>query len=179
MALRGLLAAVFGVITLRSPGVTATALLMFFALYAFADAVLDFFLAVRLARRREPWGWYLFEGLVSAAAGVAAIVYPAVTLIVAVAVIAIRALVLGVLELFAAFSWTHESRWLFGSAGAASVVFGALLLGNPAAGAVALLWMVALYAIIFGLLLFAVGLRIVWSDRQVPRMHGPAHSASV
>jgi uncharacterized membrane protein HdeD (DUF308 family) len=136
MVLGGVLAVVFGVIVVRT-NLAASAFLIVLAVYAFADAVTDFFVAVRRGRAGLRWGWYLFEGLVSVAIGVLALSFPGMSIVLAVLLIGIGALVLGTLELAAAFSGKGvlEPRWLIGVAGAVSILFGILLLARPAAGA--------------------------------------------
>jgi uncharacterized membrane protein HdeD (DUF308 family) len=179
MALRGILAVIFGIIALRSPGVAARAFVIVFAVYAFADGILDFVLASQLARAGERWGWYVFEGIATIALGVIALVFPQITLLTMVLIIAIRAIAVGVLELVGAFSWEGlESRWLLGITGVLSILLGVLLLGSPVVGGMALLWTIGVYAIVFGFMLFAFGLRILNAERHVERhLRGPASAA--
>jgi uncharacterized membrane protein HdeD (DUF308 family) len=175
VALRGIIAVIFGIIVLRSPHVAAKAFVILFAIYAFADGILDFVLAGQRGRAGETWGWYVFEGLVSIALGVIALVFPAITLLAIVLLIGIRAIVMGILEVVAAFSWEGaESRWLMGITGVLSIMLGILLLGSPAAGGVVILWTVGIYAVVFGVMLFALGLRMLSTERHVAQMHRPA-----
>ena len=175
MILRGVIAVVFGVIVLRNPTLAATTLVILFAVYAFIDAGMDFFTAARRGRAGLRWGWFVFEGIVSVALGVLALALPGMTIFLAVLLIGLRALVLGTLELAAAFSGKAvESRWLIGIAGAVSILFGILLLARPAAGAVALLWMIGAYALVFGVLLFGLGLRMLWTGHEETHVHPPA-----
>ncbi len=178
--LRGVLAVVFGVIVIGSPALAASAFVIVFAVYAFMDAGMDFFVAVRRGRAGLRWGWYLIEGLASVVLGVLALALPGMTLILAVLLIGIRALVLGTLELAAAFSGKGllEPRWLIGLAGAVSILFGILLLARPAAGALALLWMVGAYALVFGVVLFALGLHLLWTGHEEHRGHAQRPAAT-
>jgi uncharacterized membrane protein HdeD (DUF308 family) len=178
VALRGVLAVIFGIIALRSPNVVAGAFVIVFAIYAFADGILDFTIAGQMGRAGRPWGWHVFEGLVSIALGVIALVYPAVTLVTVILLIGLRAIVMGILELVAAFSWEGtESRWLLGITGVLSILLGVLLLGSPVAGGAAILWTIGVYAIVFGLMLFVVGLRMLSVEHRDAQMHGPAATA--
>jgi uncharacterized membrane protein HdeD (DUF308 family) len=180
MLLRGIVAVVFGVIAIRSPNIAASAFVVIFAVYAFADGVLDFVLAGELGRAGQRWGWYVFAGLASIALGVTALAYPGVTLIAVVLLVALRALALGILELVAAFSWEGlERRWLLGLTGLLSIVLGILLIASPAVGAIALLWTVGVYAVVFGAMLFGTGVRLLISDRQETRLHGHGPAATV
>src|SRR5438045_3397933 len=98
MVVRGILAAIFGVIAIRSPNIAASALVVVFAIYAFADGILDFFVASRFGRAGQRWGWYLFEGIASIALGVIALVYPAVTLLAIILLVGLRAIAVGIFE---------------------------------------------------------------------------------
>ena len=180
MALRGIIAVVFGVIALRNPSAAAGAFVIVFAIYAFADGILELFLAGQLGRAGQRWGWYLFGGIASVAVGIIALAYPSVTLIALVLLVGIRALMLGILDLIAAFSWEElDSRWLLGLTGVLSIVLGILLLASPVEGGVALLWLVGVYAIVFGVMLFGLGLRTVSAVRQGGgHLHGPTAPAT-
>jgi uncharacterized membrane protein HdeD (DUF308 family) len=170
IALRGLLAIVFGIIALRNPNAAAGVFVIVFAIYAFADGLLDFWLAGTLGRAGQRWGWYVFEAIATIALGVVALVYPGVTLLALVFIVALRAIAMGVLELAAAFSldW-FDSRWLLGLTGVLSIILGILLFASPGAGGLALLWTIAVYAIIIGVALIAQGMRLVRAEgREAP-----------
>jgi uncharacterized membrane protein HdeD (DUF308 family) len=178
VALRGVLAVIFGLIALRSPGAAARAFVVVFAIYAFADGILDFVLTGQLVRAGQRWGWYLFEGIATIAVGVIALAYPAVTLVTLVLLVGIRAIAVGVFELVGAFSWEGlESRWLVGITGILSMLFGILLMASPATGGLALLWIVGMYAIVFGTMLFAAGLRLLSAERRESQAHRPMSTA--
>jgi uncharacterized membrane protein HdeD (DUF308 family) len=172
LALRGVVAVIFGAIAIRSPNIAASAFVVVFAVYAFADGILDFVLAGQLRRAGQRWAWYVFAGIASIALGVVALAYPRVTLIAIVLLVALRAIMLGVLELVAAFSWEElGNRWLLGLTGLLSIVLGMLLLTSPAVGALALLWTIGVYAIVFGVMLFSLGVRLLSRDRHEARLH--------
>jgi uncharacterized membrane protein HdeD (DUF308 family) len=161
IALRGGLAILFGVVVLLSPGAAAAAMVALFVIWAFMDAVFSFMTAYRRGKAHQSWGWYLFQGIVGVAAGVLALVWPHITVLALVIVVAARALVLGVLEIAGAISWKGaHSRWLHGLAGVVSVLFGILLLAKPLTGAFALIWLLGIYAIVFGVMELALGLDV-------------------
>jgi uncharacterized membrane protein HdeD (DUF308 family) len=179
MMLRGIVAVIFGAISIRSPNIAAGAFVIVFAVYAFADGALDFVLAAQLGRAGQRWGWYAFSGIASIAVGVIALAYPAVTLLVAVILVAVRAIVMGVAELVAAFSWTGLGhRWLLGLTGVLAIVLGGLLLASPAVGAVALMWTIGVYAVVFGVMLFGLGIRLLSTQRDETRLHGRGPAAT-
>ena len=172
MALRGLVAVIFGIVALLKPDVAAGVFVAAFAVFAFADGILDFVLAAELGRAGQRWGWYVVGGIVSIAAGIVALAYPGVTLLVLVLVVGARAIVMGILELGAAFSWPElDSRWLFGLTGVLSIVLGVLLFASPAAGGLALLWTIGVYAIVIGAMVFGLGVRITEAGRHGTLRH--------
>jgi uncharacterized membrane protein HdeD (DUF308 family) len=178
MTLRGLIAVIFGVIALRSPGTAAGALVIVFAIYAFADGLLEWFLASQLGRAGQRWGWYFFAGLASIALGVIALTYPGPTLLALVLLVGIYAIVQGVFSLVAAFSWEGiDSPWLLGLTGVLAIILGILLLASPGLGGLALLWTIGVYAILFGVGLFVLGMRMFRTSHDVglgPRRPVPA-----
>jgi uncharacterized membrane protein HdeD (DUF308 family) len=178
VALRGILAVIFGVIAIRSPNLIAGAFVIVFAIYAFADGILDFVIAGQLGRAGQRWGWHVFEGLASIVLGIIAIAYPGLALVTVMLLIGLRAIVMGVFELAAAFSSEGaDSRWMLGLTGVLSMMFGILLLGSPIAGGMVLLWTVGVYAIVFGVMLFALGLRLLSTERREAQVHRPAATA--
>jgi uncharacterized membrane protein HdeD (DUF308 family) len=169
MALRGIVAVIFGIIALRYPSTAAGAFVIIFAVFAFADAILEFWVAGTLGRMGQRWGWYVFGALVSIAAGVIALAYPRATFFAIVILVAARAIVTGFMELGAAISWrTLDSRWLLGLTGVLSIIFGILLFASPSAGAIALLWTIGVYAIAFGILLVGLGVGITRGRGALP-----------
>jgi uncharacterized membrane protein HdeD (DUF308 family) len=167
VAIRGALAIAFGIIALLNPRATAMALVIVFAAWAFIDAVFAFGVAAWRGRAGLRWGWFLFEGLVSVAAGIVAIAFPKLTLLVLVLIIAFRAIALGALEIGGAFWWKGaEWRWLYAVAGIVSILFGILLLIEPLSGVVALLWAIGIYAIIVGSAMLIAGIRAHVPERR-------------
>jgi uncharacterized membrane protein HdeD (DUF308 family) len=173
--LRGVIAVLLGILALQRPNVAATVFVVVFAVFALVDGLLDLVLAERHGRAGFRWGWFAFEGIASLAIGVIALVYPGITFVALVLLVALRAMTLGILELIAAFSGQDvDSRWLLGLTGVLSIVLGILLLASPVAGGAAIIWMIGVYGIVMGAALFAVGLRMAMTARHEEQMHGPA-----
>jgi uncharacterized membrane protein HdeD (DUF308 family) len=173
--LRGVLAVAFGLIALANPGATAAALVIVFAIWAFVDAGLAIAAAVRRGKDGRPWGWFAFEAFVSIAAGIVALVYPAITMLALVVVVALRALFLGVLMIaYAIKGKDMPSRWLRLITGVVSVVFGILLFWRPLVGAMALVWTIGIYAVVFGMMGIVHGIEIFGVRRLLP--HKPAEA---
>jgi uncharacterized membrane protein HdeD (DUF308 family) len=160
--LRGIAAIAFGVLALMSPSIGLLALVIMWALYAIADGVFNLMVAGRAGRAGMRWGWYLFEAIVSIAAGVFTLVYPGITALVLLYVIAAWAILHGIIEIAAAIELRHvvKGEWMLALAGILSVAFGVLLFAYPSTGALAVVWLIAGYAIVFGVLLIGLGVRL-------------------
>jgi uncharacterized membrane protein HdeD (DUF308 family) len=161
VALRGLVAILFGLIALVIPGAVLLSFALLFAAYLIVDGVLGMIAAVRAASHHERWGLLLFEALVNIVVGAIAAVFPAAAVAGFVLVLAIWALVTGVLMVAAAFRLhVSHGRWWLVFAGVVSVVWGVLLLLAPFMGAVVLTWWLGAYAIIFGISLLILGFHL-------------------
>lgn len=167
-AMRGLAGILFGVLALAWPRLTLLTLILLFAAYALVAGFASVAGAIRHRRSDDDWWVALLLGLVSIGAGVVAVMNPAVTTLVLVLVMGANALVSGVLDIFAAIRLRRmiEGEWLLVLSGLASVAFGAIVFLVPGAGALALVWLVSMYATVTGVLLLALSLRM--------RAHGAA-----
>jgi uncharacterized membrane protein HdeD (DUF308 family) len=167
IVLRGILAVVFGVVVLASPNLGVAVLILMFAAYAAVDGVVALVTAVNHGRAGLHWGWWLVEGLVSLIVAALALARPGVTLLAIVLLIAFRAILLGLFELGGALSGKGvDHRWLLGITGIVSLLFGVLMIARPLAGAVALIWVVGVYAVVFGVMLVVVGLRALGTHQD-------------
>jgi uncharacterized membrane protein HdeD (DUF308 family) len=159
--LRGILAVAFGLIALAVPGAAMLSLVLVFAAYAFVDGVFAIVSAVRAAGRHERWMLFVFEGIVGMAAGILAVAWPAITIIVFVTLVAIWALLTGAMMLIAAFHMdAAHGRWWLALGGVASVIYGALLIIMPMIGALVLTWWIGAYAIVFGFAMLVAALHL-------------------
>ena len=162
VALRGAIAIIFGLAALFWPDITLTALIFIFAAFVLVSGVL---LAIAAFRDglTHTHGWLmLLEGAIGIAVGIMAFIWPGITALVLLYLIAAWAIVTGVLEIIAAIQVRKEiqNEWLLAIAGIASVLFGVLLLVWTLAGALAILWIIGAYAIIFGILLLILAFRL-------------------
>ena len=155
LLLRGLAAIAFGVLTWLQPGVSLAALVLLFGVYSLADGILGVWAAISGRQHHEYWWVLLLEGLLGVVVGILTFLAPNLTALAILFYIAIWAIARGVLEIVAAIRLRKEiqGEWLFILAGLASVVFGILLMWQPGAGALAVLWLIASYAIVFGVLI--------------------------
>jgi uncharacterized membrane protein HdeD (DUF308 family) len=161
LALRGVLALIFGIIALLMPGATIAALVMLFAAYMLVDGVFAIVLGVRAAQRHERWGLLILEGVVDLIAAAIAIVWPLATIVAFIILMAAWAIVSGALMFAAAFRLQLEhGRWLLGFSGLASLIWGFLLLMWPLVGAIVLTWWMGAYALVFGVTLLILAFRL-------------------
>jgi uncharacterized membrane protein HdeD (DUF308 family) len=161
VGLRGVLAIIFGLLCLLTPGIAIGALVLLFAAYMLVDGVFAIISGIRAARSGERWGLLILEGVVDLAAGAIAVIWPAITLVALVWIVAIWAIVSGALMLAAAFALNRDyGRWLLALGGIASLVFGILLIIEPLIGAVVLTLWIGAYALVFGVLLLVLGFQL-------------------
>lgn len=160
-ALRGIFAILFGVLALAWPGLTLLTLVGLFAVFALLCGIASVVGAIGHRKIDDGWWLPLLLGLVSIGAAIVAVANPVLTTLVLVMVIAANALVAGVLDIVAAVRLRKDvsGEWLLALSGIAEVVFAALVFLYPLAGAVALVWMVSVYAIVTGVLLLALAIR--------------------
>ncbi|HSD55073.1 MAG TPA: HdeD family acid-resistance protein [Burkholderiales bacterium] len=169
LLLRGIIAILFGVLTYFQPGISLATLVLLFGAFAFADGVIEVWQAVSARKERENWWVLLLGGLLGIGVGVLTLVHPGVTALALLFYIAIWAVATGVLEIVAAIRLRKEieGEWLLGLAGVASVLFGVLLIMRPDAGALAVLWLIATYAIVFGVILVLLAFKARGFARRV------------
>ena len=161
VGLRGILAIIFGLICLLTPGIAVGAFVIVFAAYMFVDGVFAIISGIRAAPSGEQWGLLILEGIVDLTAGILAVVWPAITLVALVWIVAIWAIVSGALMLGAAFSLNIDyGRWWLALGGIASLIFGILLIIEPFVGAVVLTLWIGAYALIFGIFLLVLAFRL-------------------
>lgn len=175
-ALRGLAAVLFGVLAFIWPGITLLTLIFFFGCYAVANGVLSFILAAKAPKGYPRFSGIVLPGLFSLAAGVIAFIVPGITALALLLLIAAWAIVNGVMEIVAAIRLRKEitNEWMLILAGVGSVIFGALFLMWPGAGALAMLWWIGSFAVFFGILFIALAFRLKkWKTLTAPT-HFPA-----
>jgi uncharacterized membrane protein HdeD (DUF308 family) len=175
VALRGLLAILFGIAAFAMPAATMLALVIFFAAYALVDGVLNIVLAVRGARKGERWGWLLVNGLLGIAVGVMAMLWPGITVLAFVFMVAAWALLSGGLMLGAAIGLkVNHGRWLLVLGGILSMLYGVLLFATPLIGALVLTWWIGAQALVFGVILIVLAFRL----REHRGEHAPTAMAA-
>jgi uncharacterized membrane protein HdeD (DUF308 family) len=180
LVIRGFLGIAIGIVTFVWPGITLAALVFLFAGYAFVDGVMSLAGAMRAVAAHERWGALLFEGIAGIAVALVTVFWPAITALGLVLVIAAWAIVTGIAEIAAAVRLRKviSGEWLLALSGVLSVVFGLLLAAIPVAGAIVLAIWFGVYALVFGVILVALGFRLRNWGRGLNaggRIPAPAH----
>ena len=159
---RGILAILFGIATLLMPGITLVVLVVLFGAYALLDGVVLSIIAIKERKAHPDWWLMLLTGLVSIAAGVVTFAWPGITTVSLFYVIVAWAIVTGIAEAIYAirFRKVIEGEWLLVLDGILSAAFGVLLIAQPVAGALAVLWMIGVYAIAYGAMLVVLAFRL-------------------
>jgi uncharacterized membrane protein HdeD (DUF308 family) len=178
LALRGVIAVLFGILAIAWPAITLVSLAVLFAAFALTGGAVWTFGAVKNRKADERWWLLLLFGMASLAAGFIAALYPGLTAIALVILVGANALVSGVIDIAVAVRLRKLMRGelLLILSGMVSLVFGAYLLMFPAgAGALALAFVIGCYAILTGTLMLALALRVrAWSRLNAARSSPPA-----
>jgi uncharacterized membrane protein HdeD (DUF308 family) len=173
IVLRGVFAILFGLGTFFWPGITLVVLILLYGAYALADGVMAVLWAV--AGRRDgpfPWGVFL-AGLAAIAAGLVTILWPGVTALVLLYLIAGWAIVRGVFEVVAAIQLRREltHEWLLAGIGVLSILFGVALIVAPGAGALVVIWWIGAFALVAGIMMVSLGFRLKGMRSRLVRRH--------
>jgi uncharacterized membrane protein HdeD (DUF308 family) len=159
---RGIVAILFGVLAFLRPGITLEVLVLLFAFWALFDGVFALISSVGAAEAHEPWWPLVLIGLLGIAAGLVTLRWPGITALALLFVIAYWSIFRGILEIAAAVrlrNLIQGEQWLI-LGGIASIAFGVLLVLYPGSGLLAVIWLVGIYAVIFGIAGLMLGLRL-------------------
>jgi uncharacterized membrane protein HdeD (DUF308 family) len=159
LALRGLFAVLFGLLTFFIPGITLLALVLLFGVYALLDGIFDIVSAFRSSSHH--WA-FVVEGVVGIIVGILTLIWPGITGMVLLYLIAFWAIFTGVLEIVAGIRLRAAiaNELLLILMGILSLLFGLLIIIFPGAGALAIAFWIGAYALIFGTMLIAFAFRL-------------------
>ncbi len=159
---RGVVAILFGVLAFLRPGITLEALVLLFAFWALFDGVLALIGSVGAAEAHEPWWPLVLIGLLGIAAGVVTLKWPGITALALLLVIAYWSIFRGILEIVGAVRLRDliQGEGWFIVGGLASIAFGVLLVIYPGSGLLAVVWLIGIYAVIFGIAQLMLGFRL-------------------
>lgn len=162
LALRGSLAVLFGILAALWPGITLLWLAVLFAAYALLMGGVSLVAAVEHRKTSEDWWLILLLGLVGLGAGAIALINTELSALILVLLMGTYALATGILDIVVAVRMRKviEREWLLVLSGVVSIVFGVLVFLFPAAGALALVWLISAYALATGVLWLALAFRV-------------------
>jgi uncharacterized membrane protein HdeD (DUF308 family) len=157
LLIRGILAVLFAAMAFFWPLATLTALVVLWGAFALVDGI---FAIVAGARIR--WWSVLVFGVFGVIAGLVTLFMPGITALALLIVIGAWAIARGGFEIVAAIRLRREltGEWMLIVSGIASIVFGGLVLLFPGAGALAIVWLIGLQALVAGMLMFALAFRL-------------------
>jgi uncharacterized membrane protein HdeD (DUF308 family) len=158
---RGVIAILFGLAALIWPGITVSVLIVIYGIYALADGIRAM-CGLLAGRRYAVWWAQLLQGLLGIAAGLIALAWPGITALALLWVIAFWAILTGVMQIAAAITLRNEidNEWFLILGGFLSVALGVAFMILPVAGILSLVWLLGIYAILFGFLGVSFGLRL-------------------
>lgn len=161
VALRGIVAILFGIAAFAMPFVTMLSLVVVFAAFSFVDGVFGIIMSVRGARKGERWIWLLLSGILGIVASAVAVLWPGITVLAFVILVAAWALVSGTFMLISAFRLKvdHGRVWLV-IGGIASIIFGVLLVISPFIGALVLTFWTGAHALVLGATLLVLAYKL-------------------
>jgi uncharacterized membrane protein HdeD (DUF308 family) len=159
--LRGIAAIIFGALAISWPGLTLLTLVMFYGAFALIDGVIALVAAVTGGAPVARW-WLALVGLLGIGAGVLTFMWPGLTAFVLLFIIAGWAIATGVVQIIGAIRLRKEidNEWFLILSGVISVLFGLAIWFNPGGGALALVWVIGIYAIIAGVLYISLAIRL-------------------
>lgn len=158
--IRGICAIIFGILALVWPGLTIYTLVIFFGAYAIVSGAFTLFSAFR--HDVESKTWLIVSGVVGILAGLVAFIWPGMTTLVLLYIIAFWAIFAGVAEIIGGIRLRKiiDNEWMLIVGGVLSVIFGILLLIWPATGALTLTWLIGLFAVMYGIAMVFLSFRM-------------------
>ena len=171
LLLRGILAVLFGILAFTMPGLTIITLALAFGAYSLIDGLS----AVWFGVGTKAWGLMLF-GLIGAIVGIYAIFAPVAAALIILFVIAFWAIARGIGEIVTAIRLRKEisDEWFLILSGILSIIFGLVLFARPGAGALALIWVIGLYAMLYGFLLVVLAFKVKGLPARLAKLAGAA-----
>ena len=162
LLLRGIAAIIFGILAFVWPGLTLVTLVLLYGAFALVDGVISLIAAFTGSAKPVPTWWLVVVGLLGIGAGIATFVMPGITAILLILFMGAWALVHGIFEIIGAIQLRKEidNEWMLILSGVVSVLFGVIVLIAPGAGALGLIWAIAVYSIVFGISFVALAFRL-------------------
>lgn len=170
LLLRGIISILFGIAIFAMPGLTLALLVLFFGAFAVADGLLLVANSLMNIKTNGRWWLRLLQGIISIIAGVAVFVWPVITALILLYIIAFNAILGGTFQAVSAFLFRKAIRGelLLIAGGIVSVIFGVLLIMYPLTGALALVKVIGIFEIFYGILLAVMSFDLLSTSKAEP-----------
>jgi uncharacterized membrane protein HdeD (DUF308 family) len=161
LLLKGIAAILFGVLAFVWPGVTLLTLVLLYGIFAVVDGVLSIAAAIMGGAPMPRW-WLALLGVLGIVVGGLTLAWPGITALALLLFIAAWAIVSGVMQIIGAIQLRKEidGEWWLIAGGVLSVLFGLVLVVQPGTGALALIFVIGAFAILYGIILISFALRL-------------------
>jgi uncharacterized membrane protein HdeD (DUF308 family) len=158
LGLNGLLSVVVGVLILVWPGISLYALTILFGAYTLATGIVNLMVAFRAGGGER--GWLVFSSLLGIGVGIAVLVWPNISELALLYVIGAYAIALGIFAVIGAFYLPLDGgdTTLLVLSGIVSILFGVVMFAEPGTGALAVLALIAAFALVTGFTEIAVAI---------------------
>lgn len=162
VAVRGVVALLFGLFAIAQPGITLAALVTLFGAFALVDGMVAVWSALFHRRGETRWFALLIGGIAGIGIGILTFLMPAITALILLYLIAAWAIIHGMVEIAMAIQLRKvlTGEWLLALAGVLSVVFGLFLVAFPGAGALAVTLWIGAWAVVLGVVVIALAFRL-------------------
>ena len=162
LALRGMLGILFGIGAFVWPGATLAALILVFGAYVFVDGIFAVVAGIGMRRQLSLWWLVVLEGVAGIILGLLTFRSPDITALILLSFIAAWSIVTGIFEIATALRLRKviANEWLLILSGVVSIIFGILLIAQPSAGAISIVWLLGAYTLLFGILMLMLALRV-------------------
>lgn len=162
LLVRGIFLVLFGILATTWPGLALYTLIVFFGVFALVHGLMALIGSIANRAGNRDWWLVMLEGIVGIIIGVMTFAWPGLTGLVLAHFIAAWAVIMGILRIYGAIKLRREieGEWLLIISGLISLLFGIFVFARPLTGAVAIAWLIGLYAIVFGVLGIVLSFRI-------------------
>lgn len=171
VVLRGIATLLFGLAALTMPGITLAALILLFGIYSLADGI---FAVISVMRKRfgSYWWGVLLQGVVGIGIGIFTLIWPDITAVSLLYVVAVWAIAGGIFQIIGAVRLRKviNNEWLLAAVGILTVALGLLLIARPVAGILAAIFWIGVYAVMAGVLTAALGVKMRYIYKDVRRV---------
>ena len=162
LLLRGILAVIFGIVAVINPAVTITVLVIYIGAWYLVDGIFSIITSLTAPKGYRGWVWLLISGVIGVIIGLITFFMPGLTALVLLYYVIAWLMVTGVMQVIAGIRLRKEisGEFFLITGGILSVVLGLYFLVNPGAGALAFIWLIGAYAIVFGAMMVILAFRL-------------------